>query len=147
MKRSLLENPSKNPVFTENPYRRLLRALLRSTYLLKSLLRTLLRVACCCMTLLETTFPLTSAMRFGLVRMWSGCGSDVVRTWFGCGSDVFSDLVQTVSCLAEVKGKWFPAHDPLKACALNMASRAGLACQDEGSRPHRILRLNATDGV
>ena len=74
---------------------------------------------------LETFFPLTSAIVLDVVRLWFGCGSDVVRMWvwlgcgadvvrmwFGCGSDVgrgwlgrVSDLLQTV--LAEVKGSGF----------------------------------------
>ena len=42
----------------------------------------------CCGHLLETTFPLTSAIVSDAVRTWFGRGSDVVRTWFGRGSDV-----------------------------------------------------------
>ena len=77
---------------------------------------------------LETTFPLTSAivsdvvwMWFGrgsdVVRMWSGRGPDVVRTWFGRGSDVFSDLVQTVwQKLREGGFQHIYAPPPLPPC-------------------------------
>ena len=49
-----------------------------------------------CFQMLETTFPLTSAVFSDVVRMWFGRGSDLVRMWVRGGSDVFSDLVQTV---------------------------------------------------
>ena len=84
---------------------------------------------------LETTFPLTSAivsdvvrMRFGcgsdVVRIWFGCGSDVVRTWFGCGppgptTGRGSDVGRRWLGLSEVKGKWFPAG------SMNMLSPRG----------------------
>ena len=64
--------------------------------------------------MLETTFPLTSAIVSDSGRMRFGCGSDVVRTWFGRGSDVVRMWFGRVfgsgaDSLAEVKGKWFPA--------------------------------------
>ena len=84
--------------------------------------------------LLETTFPLASAIASVAVQMWFGCGSeirfgcgsdavrmwfrrgsDVVRTWFGRGLDVGRRWLGRVceagaDSLAEVKGKWFPAN-------------------------------------
>ena len=52
--------------------------------------------------LLETTFPLTSAIVLDVVRMRLRCGSDAAWICFGCGSDVAqtwfergSDVVRT----------------------------------------------------
>ena len=75
--------------------------------------------------MLETAFPLTSAivpdvvrMRFrcesDVVRVWFGRGSHVVRMWFGCDLDVGQRWLRRVfgysaDSLAQVKGKWFPA--------------------------------------
>ena len=65
--------------------------------------------------LLETTFPLISAIVSDVVRMRFGCGSGVVRMWFRRGSEVARRWLGRVfgsgaDSLAEVKGKWFPAH-------------------------------------
>ena len=49
------KNPSKNLVFTENPYKVPSKNPSKKHMLLESLLRTLLRVACCCMTPLVCT--------------------------------------------------------------------------------------------
>ena len=44
------KNPSKDPVFTENPSQSPSKNSSKKHLLLENLLRTLLRVACCCMT-------------------------------------------------------------------------------------------------
>ena len=60
---------------------------------------------------LETTFPLTSAIVSDAVRMQFGRGSDVVRMCFGCGSGVGRMWFGGVFGAGADSLEWFPAEE------------------------------------